>query len=511
MAPVNVEENPDFAATKLGQVATGAAVGAIATPLAGKLFDYVGTKLAGAQKPTPGVLQKITEDFARDAGIDWGSLSRDQQSSMFNLAVKATQAKFGDNAIAGMRAADFESLGVPYTLGQVTRDPAQFALEKNLSQSSPELTQRFSEQARLLRDRVGSFASSAQSQQRGGDALVKALRKIDESMQSTVSAAYKAARATAGKDAEVPMGGLASDFGNVLEQYSQNVINSLPVKEFQKYGLMSGKQTKLFTVEEADKLLKVINANQSNDPAVNSALSALRGAVKKAVTQDAGADDVFAPARKAAAQRFSLQEAIPALEASADNVANPDTFVDNFIVSRSASTNQVQELARLLGRDAPEAFQEARSQVGAYLQRRALGENPAGDARFNPSAYAKALRELGQDKLSAFFSPDEVATLQRVGRVGAFVESIPAGRMPNTSGNWGAISSLARSIPGAPMAVSAGSALADALRRSVAEQSALSAKIPAKMTPDQIRYLSQILSAGGVSVGAAQGTQLNQR
>lgn len=511
LSTVNVEENPDFAATKLGQMATGAAAGAIATPIFGKLGDYVVSKLAKAQKPTPVVLQKLTEDYARDAGIDWGSLSKDQQSALFEQAVKATQAKYGDNAIAGMRAADFEALGVPYTLGQVTRDPAQFALEKNLSQTSPELTQRFSEQARLLREKVGGFAAGAQNQQRGGSALVDALRKVDESMQSEVSAAYKAARSAAGKDAEVPMGGLASDFANVLNKYSQNVINSLPVKEFQKYGLMSGKQTKVFTVEEADKLLKVINANQSNDPAVNSALSELRGAVKKAVTQDAGADDVFAPARQAAMQRFKLQEAIPALAAASDNVANPDTFVDSFIVSRSANTGQVKELARLLRKDAPDAFAEARAQIGAYLQRKALGENPAGDAKFNPSVYAKALRELGEDKLAAFFSPEELATLQRIGRVGAFVESTPAGRIPNTSGNWGAISSLSRNLPGAPLAITAGGALSDSLRRRVAEQSALSAKIPAKPTPEQIRYLSQFVSAGGVATGTAQGAQLNQR
>lgn len=511
MAPVNVEENPDFAAAKLGQMATGAAAGGIATPVLGKLGDFVVSKLAGAKKPTPVILQKLVEDYARDAGIDWQTLSRQQQSALFAQAVKATQAKYGDNAIAGMRAADFEALGVPYTLGQVTRDPAQFALEKNLSQTSPDLTQRFAEQARLLRERVGGFAAGAQSQQRGGSALVNALRKVDESMNSKVSEAYKVAREAAGKDVEVPMGGLASDFGNVLEQYSQNVINSLPVKEFQKYGLMGGKQTKLFTVEEADKLLKVINANQSNDPAVNSALSALRGAIKKAVTQDAGANDVFEPARRAAAQRFKLQEAIPALAAASDNVANPDTFVENFIVSRSANTQQVKELANLLSKDAPDAFAEARAQIGSYLQRKAFGENPAGDARFNPSAYAKALRELGDDKLAAFFSPNELATMQQVGRVGAFVESIPAGRMPNTSGNWGAIANLARNLPGAPLALTAGGAMSDALRRSAATQSALSGKIAAKPTPEQIRYLSQLLSAGGVSTGAAQGAQLNQR
>lgn len=510
LSPVNVEENPDFASTKFGQVALGTLAGGAANPILGKLGDYVVSKLASVKKPTPMALQKLTEDYARDAGLDWQSMSRDQQSALYEHAVKAAQAKYGDNAVAGMRAADFSSLGMPYTLGQVTREPAQFALEKNLSQTSPELTNRFADQARILRERMGGFSAGAQNQQQGGSAIVNALRKIDESMQSSVSAAYKAARESAGKDVEIPLGGLANDFANVLDTYSENVLKSLPIKEFEQYGLLGGKQTKLFTVESADKLLKVINSNTSNDPAVNSALSALRGAIKKAVTQDAGADDVFAAARGEAAKRFKLQEAIPALQAAADNVANPDTFVDSFIVSRSAETGKVKALADLLRKDAPDAFAEARSQIGSYLQRKAFGENPAGDGKFNPAQYAKALREIGDGKLSAFFSPEELANLQRIGRVGSFMESVPAGRIPNTSGNWGAITSLLRSIPGAPTAITAGGAISDAMRKRMAEQAALSAQIPTKPTPEQIRYLSQLLSAGSLGAGASQGQRLNQ-
>jgi hypothetical protein len=514
LSPVNTEQNPDFMATKLGQTALGAAAGGVATPLLGKVGDYAASKFAATQRPTPNTVNRIVETYAKDLGLEWQNLSRLQkekfQTEFYDQAVKSVQAKYGENAAAGMRAADFDALGMPYTLGQVTRDPAQFALERNLSQTSPELTQRLSEQARLLQNKVGSFSFGAQSQQQAGASIVDSLKKIDESMQSSVSNAYKAARLSAGKDVEVPMGGLASDFGNVLEQYSQNVINSLPVKEFQKYGLMNGKQTKLFTVEEADKLIKVINANQSNDPAVNSALSALRGAVKKAVTDDAGAADVFAPARSAAAQRFKLQEAIPSLAASADNAVNPDTFVDNFIVSKSANTNQVKALAALLRKESPEALDEAKKQIGAYLQRKAFGENPAGDAKFNPASYAKALREMGDDKLSAFFSPKELNSLQRIGRVGSFIESIPAGRQPNTSGNWGAINKISQLVPGVPAVVTAGGAMADMVRRKVGEQSALAAQIPSKPTPEQIRYLSQFLAAGALGTGSAQGQKLNQ-
>jgi len=259
-------------------------------------------------------------------------------------------------------------------------------------------------------------------------------------------------------------------------------------------------QRKLFTVEEADKLLKVINANDSSDKATNASLSALRNAVKKAVTSDGGAEDVFSPARKLAADRFRLHDAVPALDAAASGKVNPDTFVDNFIVRKSVPTKQVQELARILD---PKAKDEAKAQIGAYLQRKAFGENPAGDAKFNPAQYAKALRELGSDKLKSFFSEEEVAQLQRLGRIGAYVESIPAGRMPNTSGNWGAITNLATKIPGIPQSLALAGALKNGISHQMSATSALSGKIPSKPSPEDVRRMAQLLSQGSLASGAA--------
>ena len=511
LSPVNTEENPSFAATKAGQVLTGATVGGFATPVLGKFGDVIAEKLNAFGKPNAQAIERAVKSYADDAGIDLKAISAAEMESLTQSALRSARSGSGENAAAAMRRADFESLNAPYTLGQITRDPAQFALEKNLSQTSPELTARFAEQARGLRSQIGEFSRGAMSQQEGGNALVSALRGADEDMRKGVTAAYNEARKSAGRDAEVPLAGLASDFGNVIEKYSSNVVKSLPTREFEKFGLLGGKATKVLTVDEADKLIKTINANQSTDKAVNNALGELREAVKRAVTQDAGVDDVFAPARKAAAQRFSLQEAIPALAASADNTVNPDTFVDKFIVSRSANTDQVKKLASLLREKSPEAYREARGQLGAYIERKALGENPAGDGKLNPAAYAKALRELGDGKLSAFFDPSEVKKLHTIARVGSFAESIPAGRMPNTSGNWGAISGLAsRVLPFAPAAVNIASSAGKAVQRGQAERAALSAQLPSKPTPEQIRYLSKLLAGGAVVSGEAQGAQINQ-
>ena len=513
LTPVDTEQNPDFAASKAGQVALGAATGAVATPVLGAVGDFVAKKLAGMKAPSPVILKKTTEEFARDMGLDWGAMSQREQSALYAQVTQAAQGNAGKNPAALTRAADFNAENIPYLTGQVTRDPRQFASEKNLSQLpgvGDPLTQRLSEQARLLREKVGRFGAGSANQQEGGSSIVKALRDYDESLSKGVSGAYKAAKQSAGKDVEVPMQGLAQDFAEVLDNFGDKIPSGVR-NQFKKYGIEPGgdmTQRKLFTVEEADKLLKVINANQSNDPATNAALSTLRNSVKKSVTADAGADDVFAGARKLASQRFSLQDALPALESSANGRVNPDTFVDNFIVSKTAQTKQVQELARVLREGNPQALDEAKGQIGAYLQRKAFGENPAGDAKFNASAYVKALREMGPDKLGAFFSPDEVSQLNRLGRVGAYIESIPAGRMPNTSGNWGAITSMAGKIPGIPQSAALIGALKSGVSNQMNASSALSGKIPSQLSPEDIRLLSQLLSQGSLASGAAAATPL---
>lgn len=509
LTPVNTEENPDFAATKRGQMALGGITGGVATPVLGKIGEFVASKLAQRSGPRMVELSRTTEEFARASGLDWDRMAQTERAALQQQVVDAAKRYAGKDPAVAARIADFQREGMEYTLGQVTRKPLQFATEKNLSQVpgvGDPLTERFAGQAAAVRQKMGNFAAGAGEEQQTGQALVDALRKYDEKLRAGVSEAYKQARQSSGKDADVPLQGLAQDFADVLDRFGDKVPGAVR-SNFGKYGIGpdSLTQRKIFTVEEADKLLKVINDNQSNDIAVNKALGELRSAVKRSVIQDAGVDDVFAPARKMAASRFTLQDALPALESSASGRANPDTFVQNFIVSKTARTSQVKQLADALREESPEAYSAARAQVGAYLQRKAFGENMAGDKPGSPERFAAALRELGTGKLSAFFSPDEIASMQRLSRISAYVDSVPAGAKPNTSGNWGAIMTR---MPGMPQSM----ALVDALRSGMSNQlnvnRALAAKPSAELTPEQIRQLSQILSVGGIAAGASAGMQL---
>ncbi|UEP23101.1 hypothetical protein LL999_22925 [Burkholderia ambifaria] len=344
---------------------------------------------------------------------------------------------------AALRSVDFRNLGIQPTLGQITRDPMQFAQEMNM-RGVPEvgapLTQRFNAQNTQLQQNLYGLAGRPSDTFAAGSQLQQTLRSIDDQMAGQVRSAYEAARASSGKNLDVPLQGLAQDYAQVLNDFGDKVPSGVR-NNFNQLGLMSGTQQKTFSIENAENLLKVINANQSNDPATNAALGRLRSSVKSAILNADDKGGVYAGARQLAAQRFALHEQVPALEAASSESVAPDDFVRRFVTN--GKTNDVLSLANLLReQNRPSTLQEMRSQIGGQLAKAGFGANPAGDAKFGPAAYANALRNMGDTKLSAFYTPDEIAQLHTIGRVGGYINSHPAAAPVNTSNTASAIFGL---------------------------------------------------------------------
>lgn len=521
MTPVDTRNGEDFASAKAAQVGLGFVTGGIASPLLGKVADKVGQYMAGrASKPVAvdaQQVERIVREVSAETGQRFEDLAPQIQSQLRKEAVDALgSAGQRVDPKALLRKADFDAEGISATTGQITRDAGQFAKERNLRTMAgvgDPLLQRFEQQGQQLQEKIGRYAFGASENFTAGERLAKALGQYDETLRKGVSGAYKTARDSAGKDAEIPLGGLASDTADVLDRFGDKVPSGV-LNQLRKYGVLpnqAGQEAprKLFTVEAADDLIKVINANQSADPATNAALSALRNSVKGAVTKDAGVDDVFAPARKAAAERFRLQEAVPALEAASNGSVAADDFVRKFVLN--GKTKDVQGLAKILKDSSPEAYQEARSQIGAQLQRAAFGENVAGDKAFSPERYAKALRDMGPEKLGAFFEKGEIDQLQRLARVGAYINSMPNSAPVNNSNNWGAIMNLASRVPGVSPVVGLANSAKTAIGNQSAVNRALAAQPPkmaAQMTPEQIEMISKLLGGAGVAAGTTAAQPL---
>jgi hypothetical protein len=88
------------------------------------------------------------------------------------------------------------------------------------------------------------------------------------------------------------------------------------------------------------------------------------------------------------------------------------------------------------------------------------------------------------------------------------MESVPNASRPNTSGNWGAITSLAQNIPGIPQSLALATALRNSAGNQMAVNRALSGQVPRQLSAEEVRLMSQLLSGGSMAAGAAFANQL---
>lgn len=522
-----VMDGGDFATTKLGQAGMGAVTGGAMTGIinavAGKAIGKLARVAAPENAQTLGVKSAVQTDAAisdalKEVGMDRSSIDPAHLQAIRNHVLAGMKEGQQLDAAALLRKQDFDMLGIQPLQGQITRDPLQFAKERNLRGIVPELSTAMQTQGQQMRDKIGGVASGASDAYNSGNALIDALRTVDNAKRGEVSNLYQAARADAGKDLELPLQGLAQDYASVVDRFGSQQVPPGIRNQFDAFGLnpsMPSNQRKIFTVEDADKLLKVINDNDpgyANKPVATLA-GQLRAAVKKSVTDADASGGVFAPAVKAASDRFKLLDAVPSLEAASSGTATPDNFVSKFIVN--GKTDEVKAMAELLKQNSIGAFDQARAQVGETLKRAAFGENVAGDAPFSPERFAKAIRSMGKDKLGAFFSPAEIDDMNRLSRVGAYINKIPDVAPVNTSNTFTAqamnpslIGNVLGMIPGKGAVVGAAKAATGAVKNQMAASNAMNTKIPSKaaeLTPDQRQLIARLLGAGAVGGGVAAG------
>lgn len=514
----------EFFKAKGIQAGVGAVTGAVLTPAMGAVVDKVAPKVSAllerlaAPERTGARAQAYTDQIIdqalKEVGQSADNLPNGYIEQLRAQVAQSLQTGKQLDVAALMRKQDFEKLNVPPTLGAVTRDPTQFARERNLRavpNTGEPLLNTFNAQNQRLQQIVGGYGGpQAQESQRAGSMLVKALTDTDEAMRGKVSAAYKAARESTGKELEVPLQGLAQDAANVVRDYGKANVPQAIRASLSDFGIFGGKQTKVFTVEDAEQVLQQIN--KLYDPARKaeaSALDALRGALKRSLTESVEGGGVFAPAREAAAARFKIQDAVPALKSVVEGKASPDAFVSRYIVN--GETADVQALAGMLKQTNPQAFAEARNQIGATLQRAAFGENVAGDKIFSAERFAKALREIGTDKLSAFYTPQEIEQLQRISRVGAYINQHPTAAPVMGNPNMAWAGTLLNMIPGASTTLRLLAAGRNAVRNASDVEAAMAAKVPqgaAELPPEVARRLNQALLLGATGAGQAGGAAL---
>lgn len=463
--PVN---EGDFWPEKAGQIAGGAASGALAVPVIEKAMQAIGkVSQRMAARLTSDHARKIANDLGA-AGVDYSQLSKETQESILKDAEKALKAggKLDMNALA--LKYDFEKLGMKPTLGQVSRDPMQFQFERNnagIEGAGETLSQRFNEQNSQLVGALGGLRKAAGGSDDAytGIARIQSdLRALNDAKKQGVSALYDAAKNKPGRLTQLNPHRFTNDLNDVLD------------RELGGYALPSGLQNSLnkiakgdapFGIQEAEQLKKMANQywdKTGQDGARNFAITQFKEALNREISSSSddlmrqaqtmastgamadanAAQEVaqsFKIATKAARQQKRALEKVPALKFAIDNEMPDPKFIERFVVN--ARPRELLNLRAQLRKN-PETWEEIRGQVLEYIKTKATNNQPDEFAKFTQAGFSKALNSVNDAKLKILFSPQEIAQLKSIGRVGKAIQIAPEGVTINRSGTSQAMANL---------------------------------------------------------------------
>lgn len=498
----------DTPANMLARAAVGGVTGGVLGPLAG-LAGSAASKLLSLVRPS-GADEAAAQAAADRAignlsssGIDLSQVPESTVNAVRNkVATAAASGKVLDPA-AQLRALDFQALGMKPTLGQVTRNPLQFAEEQNLrgvdlGGGVNALGERFNAQPNQLRAALGDLgANAATDANTAGNSLISKLQAADQPAKAAVDSAYQAARDAQGRYAgiDVPAFSKAANdaldsqmLGRFLPEGARGLLNDVS----------SGKiPLDVNTAVQIDSVLSQAQrgAAARGDAAGAKAIGVVRTALNDApISSDAGAaaKTAFDQARQMAAKRFATIEGSPALKAALEG-ASPDNFVSKYVIG--ADAQDLQNLSQLLTND-PQSRGLVRGQIASYLQSKAFGANTAGDKGFAQESFNRALNNMGDARLAAFFTPNEIEQFHRIGRVGAYIGSTPAGSAVNRSNTAGALMNMLLSIKAGALHIPivgqlgmAGGAAVRAFGANRSVQNALAAKVAAQASESGVNPL----------------------
>ena len=456
----------------LRQTGVGAGTGAILGPIAGAIGDRVApfvqsvvgrlkgmaARLSGNATPAQ-IAREIPElaDVPPEAAQD---LIAEAQSMIRRTGtLDAEQLARKANLIAN---------GVTPTRSMITRDPAEFTIERNLQKlaQSPdeqlantgqELTRIYQQNDAALGGRLRSFSEQLPraTQEAHGMTVMRTLDDLADASQKDVGALYEQVRQAKGGD-------LASDARNLVQTlddlrdntYADKLVTSV-LNRLRRFGMVDKEgalTANTLTVNQAEELRKFVNT-LPNDFGKRDIIRAIDADVLTGAGEDA-----FAGARSAAQQRFAMLEN-PATQRALGTFGelSQGKAAQNFIRSQviDAAEQDVQSLVATLARspNGQEAMNSLRAGVLQHLEGKAINPN---SGQFSGAALNRAIGEIGEGKLIRILGVDQFRQLRSLARAGVDATYQPAYAAVNNSNTAPMLLSLmqrSRTVPGVPLIV----------------------------------------------------------
>lgn len=489
-------------------------VGSIAAPLAARGLA-TGTRAAGSAIKSalaPELVNSQVENqislTLRGAGIDWNDIDARTRQAVRDEVKKAVAVGGELDPAALKRLIDFKQVGATPTRATVTLDPVQITREKNLAKvGANSMDTGLHSLSRIENDNNRAFistlndvgAAKAPDPYRAGEQLIEALNNYAEGQKGNIRTLYQSAKDSAGRSAELDGYAFTQRANQLLQD---NLAGKLPSQIEEALNRIAQGQAPL-TVDHAEQLKTVLARIQRNSRDGNEkyAMGLIRQALEETPLRNApkvnpgnlpavpgtvppspalaGAEsvDAFNQARAANRQFMQTVENVPALQAAMDG-AQPDNFLRQYVTGTGsgAAVNNVaamtdllkggklnpanlpataEQIRKLPAAEGAQALDGVKNAIADHLKRQALGGAADEVGNFSASAYNRALREIGDRKLSLFFSPQEIKQLKALGRVSSYTQVQPKGSAVNNSNSGalvvgGAMDMLSRIAPRVP-------------------------------------------------------------
>lgn len=409
---------------------------------------------------TPQQMDVQISQVLQRAGMDYSQVPERARQSLRAQMQDALRAGQELDPAAVRRLAEFQTIGATPTRGMVTQDPVRITQEMNLAKMGANagddglqgLARVQNQNNTRLINVMNEAGANRGDAFAAGQGAIGAIQAQDEALAGRVSNLYQQARDTSGRSAQLDGAAFTRAANQMLDDGLLG--GSLP-KDVETHLNRIAAGEVPFDVNYAEQLKTRIAALQraTNDGSARMALGMVRRALDETPLMSApkvnpgnlpavpgtvppspaalGQEsiDAFNQARQAARQRFGWQESARPIEAAL-NGAHPDDFVQKFVIRGSVAD------ASAVARNAP--TEEVKNAILAHLKEKSLGGAADEVGKFSQSAYNKALNQIGDRKLSLFFSPEELNQLRTVGRVASYMQNQPVGSAVNNS-NSGAL------------------------------------------------------------------------
>lgn len=437
-----------FVAALAGGLAAPLAYSATITPVAQRINNFVQSKQ----------LEKQADQIiaAADVQPDVAKLIR-------NDVTEALKTGNNISPDAVRRLAEYKLVGATPMRSNLSLNPAEITADRNLSKlganSKDPAALRLANLQRendlvLMRGLNNLGAEHAEDSVTAANKIINALQIKDEGARANIKKYYDVAKNTQGRSAQLDAYAFTQRANDLLDQNLlggqlpsdvRNVLNNIA----------QGKTP--FTVDVAEQYKTAIGNLQrsTNDRSVKAALGMVRQAMEETPLVSGQGDEAIAAfnnARKVNRDYMQIVERTPALQAVRDGV-EPDKFMQTYILGTGGKSN-ISDVAALKDslKGNPEAIKTIKNQIVSYLKNKATGGNADEMANFSPSAYKKALAQIGDSKLNMFFSPDDVKMLKTIANVASYEKFQPTGSAVNNSNTAStAIGSLLNFIGNSPV------------------------------------------------------------